>query len=459
MKNFSILRRFADKIEQIRGEITETKVGIVNQSSLLNDKLSEIIGNSVNEQRIINDKLSELIEVSRSNQSAVVETLVEVLRSLDNEQRLLNDKLSELISSGVNEQRILNDKLGEVIQAVANQQALLNDKFCELIDKQEALADPFFADDRPKAPPPPAAEPAPPPPDGKLGLDEALRQIPLVRAPNTYNTDHPDYDPSVVRNFPGQFLNANRPCDNPVLGTLRELARDGQIDEAVWDEQLRLVLEELQNTPGARQLFERKEQAERYFADINRQYEAHYQPGWVNLDDALFLYWLVRQVRPRTIVETGVCNGFSAGTMVMALANNDDDGTLHAVGIAEVFNGDDARWTEKNKVYGEVVVGGHGLGWMVPSPYQHWVKFYEGDSRKLLPPLVDKLDAIDLFFHDSDHSYDHMMFEFNETGRKLARNAIVVSDNIGWNSSLWDFADARGAPAYNFRGSVGVVFL
>ena len=455
MQGFSFLRRLVERIEGIRQETVAMKEGIVNQSALLNDKLSEIIGNAVNEQRIINDKLSELIAVSSGQQKELNDNLLEILRSLDNEQRIINDKLGELIASSVNEQRILNDKLNAVIGAVLGEQAVLDGPLAESDPPAPSRAAPS------DAPRTDLAETGEEQLEraGKAGIDDALSRLPLLRAPKTYNTDHPDYDPALVRNFPGSFYNADAPSTNPVLGIMRSMMRDGVIADDVWAEVLESALAELRATPGAPQLFERQEEAANYFGEINRQFGGHYLPGWMNLDDALFLYWLIRQSRPRTIVETGVCNGFSAGVAVLALARNGNDGNLHAIGLAEVFNPDDPRWTQGGRVFGEVVVGGKGLGWMIPNPYRHWANIYNGDARTLLPEVAEKLDGIDLFFHDSDHSYDHMMFEFVAARRKLARNAIVVADNIAWNSSLWDFADECGVPAYNFRGSVGVAFF
>lgn len=382
MRGISVIRRIVNGIDQIRQESIATKEGIINQSELLNNKLSEIIGNLVNEQRIINDKLSELIHIVAALQTG-----------------------ARWEAGGV--------------------------------------------------PKPPLGSS----PIQKTNLQQALKQMPLERAPRTFNTDHPDYDPALVRNFPGRLFRADKASTNPVLLAIRDLMRDGEVPDSVWDQQLQTAMAELRQIEGAQQLFERKEQAEHYFTEINQRYGAHYQPGWVNSDDALFLYWLIRRLRPRTIVETGVCNGFSAGISVLALAKNDDDGGLHAVGRAEIFDSNDPEWTESNRVFGEVVVGGQTLGWMIPNAYRHWADIYEGNAEDLLPELVDQLDSIDLFFHDSDHSYDHMMFEFQQAKRKAAPGGIIVADNIAWNSSLWDFADQYGLPAYNFRGSIGVVFV
>ena len=158
-------------------------------------------------------------------------------------------------------------------------------------------------------------------------------------------------------------------------------------------------------------------------------------------------------------MQCGVCNGLSSAFMMLALAKNGADGQLHAIDVPRVFNSKDPAWRIPNKVYGEVVPEGRLPGWMVPEAYQTRFHVQQGDAKVLLPQLVEQLPAIDMFYHDSTHTYDHMMFEFREAKRKLVSGGLVVADDISWNSSLWDFADEHGVPAYNFKGAVGVAFF
>ena len=72
-------------------------------------------------------------------------------------------------------------------------------------------------------------------------------------------------------------------------------------------------------------------------SDIAAKYGAYYAAGWVNLDDALFLYWLVRQLKPKTIVQTGVCNGLSSAFMMLGLVKNGPEGKLHVIDLPPVF--------------------------------------------------------------------------------------------------------------------------
>jgi hypothetical protein len=107
--------------------------------------------------------------------------------------------------------------------------------------------------------------------------------------------------------------------------------------------------------------------------------------GVVNLDDALFLYWLIRQLKPRTIVQTGVCNGLSAAFMMLALAKNGPDGTLHVIDLPPVFDPKDPAWTEPGKIYGVVIPEGRTTGWLVPDAYRDRFEVWNGDAKDLLP--------------------------------------------------------------------------
>ena len=286
-----------------------------------------------------------------------------------------------------------------------------------------------------------------------------MAALPLMIDAKTYDTSHPDYDARLVRNFPGKIFNADKPCDNIVYATLQRLAKSDELADSVWNQILKDALEEAKTVPHSDQVFERRDFIEKYLVEITKKYGAHYAAGWVNLDDALFLYWLVRKLNPKTIVQTGVCNGLSSAFMMLGLVKNGSEGRLRVIDLPPVFSATDSAWTTKGKVYGVVIPEGKSSGWMVPDAYRDRFEVWTGDAKALLPKMVDNVDSIDLFYHDSDHTYDHMMFEFREAKRKLRLGGLIVGDDVSWNASVWDFADQFGVPSYNFKGAVGVAFF
>ena len=149
-----------------------------------------------------------------------------------------------------------------------------------------------------------------------------MASLPLMIDAKTYNTSHPDYDANLVRNFPGKIFNADKPCNNIVYASLKQLAKGDEVPDNAWGPILKDALEEAKTVPHSDQVFERRDYIENYLMEITKKYDAHYAAGWVNLDDALFLYWLVRKLNPKTIVQTGVCNGLSSAFMMLGLVKN-----------------------------------------------------------------------------------------------------------------------------------------
>ena len=293
----------------------------------------------------------------------------------------------------------------------------------------------------------------------KSALRNKLRASPLLFAERTYNTAHPDYDPQLARNFPNHIHNIDRTSANPLFLEIKKLAKGDRVPPRAWRQVRAEAMDEARTVPGFDQVMERKTFIESYIAELERRYRAKYEPGWVNLVDAQFLYWAVRQTKPKTIVQAGVSNGLSSAFMMLALAKNGPEGRLYAIDIPYIFNPADPWWTVAGQVYGVLIPEGKSSGWMVPDIYRDRIEIEAGDAKLLLPGLIDRLDRIDLFFHDSDHTYQQMMFEFEQALRKLAPNGLIIADDVSWNASLRDFADKHDVPCYNYQGTLGVVFL
>ena len=52
------------------------------------------------------------------------------------------------------------------------------------------------------------------------------------------------------------------------------------------------------------------------------------------------------------------------------------------------------------------------VGWLVPENLQkRWI-LRLGYAREVLPQLKKEMDSIDIFLHDSLHTYEHMTFEY-----------------------------------------------
>jgi Methyltransferase domain len=173
---------------------------------------------------------------------------------------------------------------------------------------------------------------------------------------------------------------------------------------------------------------------------------ARYNTGRLGYEEGIRLYALVRTLRPRVCVETGVCNGFSTAFLLLALARN-GAGELHSIDLPEVVGADyepGAFWAGKR---GAAIPPGKEPGWMIPAHLRGSWNLTIGRSQDQLPLLLDRLGPLDLFVHDSEHSYECMSFEFRAAWPVLAEGGALVADDWNWNEAFTEFArDAERTP-------------
>jgi predicted O-methyltransferase YrrM len=152
----------------------------------------------------------------------------------------------------------------------------------------------------------------------------------------------------------------------------------------------------------------------------------------------LVQYAAVRALAPQYVVETGVANGVSSSYMLLALHKN-GKGCLHSVGL------DDPAFLPP----------GAKPGWLVPAWLRGAWQTHIGDARQILPSLLGRLGSIDIFIHDSLHTYEHMMWEFETAYPFLRRGGLLCSDDALWNNAFHDFARQVREPDAKILRGVG----
>jgi hypothetical protein len=164
-----------------------------------------------------------------------------------------------------------------------------------------------------------------------------------------------------------------------------------------------------------------------------------------------YLYPLCRKVQPEIVVETGVYFGASSAFILQALADN-GKGHLYSIDLRAAFAAPEgtARGGSRQPVRSKEA------GFTVPETLRDRWTFIVGDSRRELAPLLERLGAIGLFHHDSEHTYGHMTFEFESAYGALREGGLLVSDDVLWNSAFADFAK-RHAVEGHISGGVGFV--
>lgn len=155
------------------------------------------------------------------------------------------------------------------------------------------------------------------------------------------------------------------------------------------------------------------------------------------------LYCIVRCLKPEKVVETGVFYGFSTYMILRAL-NRNDYGHLYSIDLPAYY---DSKYIPpkyrlpKNKQ----------PGFIVPNSLKDRWELLIGKTKERLPFLLKKLGSIDIFIHDSEHTYDNMMFEYETTSRYIRKGGILFSDDITWNNSFDDFISKYALQYLKFK--------
>jgi predicted O-methyltransferase YrrM len=142
--------------------------------------------------------------------------------------------------------------------------------------------------------------------------------------------------------------------------------------------------------------------------------------GWNDADPELVraIWCLVRHRRPSVVVETGVGHGISSRFILEALERN-GEGRLRSV---DQLNLDPVAAAEV----------GLAVDGFAP---ERW-RLVAGPTRRVLPDLLEKLETVDLFLHDSLHTERNVLFEVGQAYRFLRHGGFVVIDDIDAN---WGF--------------------
>lgn len=178
--------------------------------------------------------------------------------------------------------------------------------------------------------------------------------------------------------------------------------------------------------------------------------------GSMKYEEMEVIYALIRKRKPEILVETGVCNGVSSAIILYALYIN-EKGKLYSIDLPEFTEKKyDTNYFWEGKK-GAAVPMGKESGWIIPEYLRLNWKLIIGRSQEKLPSLLKQLKSIDLFFHDSEHSFDCMWFEFNEVIKSLKKGGIIIADDINWNDAFVKFAEKYKKHAYNYKAKVGIM--
>lgn len=169
-------------------------------------------------------------------------------------------------------------------------------------------------------------------------------------------------------------------------------------------------------------------------------------PAWPIREAPLALiYGLIRTMKPLTVVETGVAHGASTTAILRALGEN-GRGTLWSVDLANAVYETQNRDCHRGNL-GQVVdsMQGREVGWLIDDDLRGRWRLVLGRSADKLSNLLDELGSIDVFLHDSEHTYENMMYEYQVSWPHIRPGGFLLSDDVDWNSAFADFASSKNA--------------
>lgn len=164
-----------------------------------------------------------------------------------------------------------------------------------------------------------------------------------------------------------------------------------------------------------------------------------YSFGSIRIEEGIRLYCLIRALKPKVLVETGVSNGVSTYFILLALHKN-GRGKLYSIDYPEIEGRFYDKGVFENRKGGAVIPESKMPGWIIPKYLSKNWKLILGRSQDKLPSLLKKLRNIDFFLHDSEHSYDCMLFEFSNSFNVLNKGGILTSHDTNMNNSFYDFS-------------------
>jgi hypothetical protein len=126
-------------------------------------------------------------------------------------------------------------------------------------------------------------------------------------------------------------------------------------------------------------------------------------------------YAIVRAAQPDHVVETGTHLGLGSCVIAAALLRN-GHGRLTTIDIDPE------------------------AGYLIGEPWASVIDGRTGDSIDILGTLTD----VDMFLHDSLHTYDYETGELTAIEPKLRADAVILSDNAHQSSALSDWAERNG---------------
>ena len=154
-----------------------------------------------------------------------------------------------------------------------------------------------------------------------------------------------------------------------------------------------------------------------FMAEMIRRRDACGSQGLMGALDCATLYALARWRRPAVVLESGGFLGMSSAFLLKALV---DEGLT----TAKLYS---MEWSEDCD-----------QGALIPNELRSQFVPLRGKVEDFM--RSDELPSfIDMFLHDSSHSYRHMLWEFRQFWPRLRDGGLLVSHDVHMNAAFPEF--------------------
>jgi predicted O-methyltransferase YrrM len=157
-----------------------------------------------------------------------------------------------------------------------------------------------------------------------------------------------------------------------------------------------------------------------FMAEMIRRRDAFGGEGVMGAIDCATLYGLTRWLRPTAMVESGGYIGMSSAFILKALADE-------KLTTAKLYSIELSQECDQGALIPDELRSG-SAGFV---PMRGKVEDFL--TRDQLP------SSIDMFLHDSSHSYRHMLWEFRRFWPRLRDGGLLVSHDVQMNAAFPEF--------------------
>jgi len=165
--------------------------------------------------------------------------------------------------------------------------------------------------------------------------------------------------------------------------------------------------------------FAQEIRASDFMAEMVRRRDAYGSEGVMGALDCATLYGLTRWLQPAAVVESGGFIGMSSAFILKALADEN-------LATAKLYSVELSKDCEQ--------------GALIPEHLRSAASFIMARGR--IEDLLKRGQlpgSIDMFLHDSSHSYRHMLWEFRQFWPRLRDGGLLVSHDVQMNAAFPEF--------------------